>query len=392
LIDAGLPLEHPFGSDIEEILPQPLFDDIKSGKKKLNGIIFSHAHLDHFGLIERLPPNIPIYCGEASAELINLQRAFNPRKIHEFRPIFFKARKIFRIGEFVVTPYLMDHSAFDSYGFLLSAGGKNIFYSGDFRAHGRKTRALDLLKSSPLQVDVLLLEGTTVGPRSHELFPTEQELEEAFLNVIQETAGIVLVSAASMNIDRLVTIFKAATRTNRYFVTDFYTAEILKRLGRFAKLPQPSWPRVKICYSRLMRARFRKLGLNEILERQDQNAIRWSWFTHNGSRSVFLIRPNFMEEIDKFINLNGASWIYSLWPGYLESSRSLQELQSYLKEKKVRIEVLHTSGHAKISDLIRLVEIIKPNLVVPMHTFYPDDYSHFLERVRILKDGEVFTL
>jgi hypothetical protein len=37
----------------------------------------------------------------------------------------------------------MDHSAFDAYGFLISAGDKSLFYTGDFRGHGRKGKLLD---------------------------------------------------------------------------------------------------------------------------------------------------------------------------------------------------------------------------------------------------------
>jgi mRNA degradation ribonuclease J1/J2 len=62
----------------------------------------------------------------------------------------FHAHTTFRIGAFSVTPYLMDHSAFDSYGFLVCGGGKSVFYSGDFRGHGRKAGLLDRLVKSPL--------------------------------------------------------------------------------------------------------------------------------------------------------------------------------------------------------------------------------------------------
>ena len=37
----------------------------------------------------------------------------------------------------------MDHSAFDAYAFLVEAEGRSLFYSGDFRIHGRKQRVFD---------------------------------------------------------------------------------------------------------------------------------------------------------------------------------------------------------------------------------------------------------
>ena len=35
--------------------------------------------------------------------------------------------KVFQIGDFTIKPYLMDHSGFDSYAFLIKAEGKGIF-------------------------------------------------------------------------------------------------------------------------------------------------------------------------------------------------------------------------------------------------------------------------
>ena len=45
----------------------------------------------------------------------------------------------FIVGGIKITPFLCDHSAFDSYMLLFEAGGKSILYTGDFRFHGRRT-------------------------------------------------------------------------------------------------------------------------------------------------------------------------------------------------------------------------------------------------------------
>ena len=55
----------------------------------------------------------------------------------------FESGKSFWIGDIEITPYLMDHSAFDAYAFIIKSNGKSLFYSGDFRIHGRKTKAFD---------------------------------------------------------------------------------------------------------------------------------------------------------------------------------------------------------------------------------------------------------
>ena len=47
----------------------------------------------------------------------------------------------------------MDHSAFDAYGFLIEGGEKKIFYTGDFRGHGRKGSLIDRLPDSLPEID-----------------------------------------------------------------------------------------------------------------------------------------------------------------------------------------------------------------------------------------------
>lgn len=207
LLDIGLPLDYDFSDDPEAILPQPLLENLKDGNKKIDAVILSHAHLDHYGLAGMLPQRVPVYCGKASAELMAITGQMSPEKTQPLELQSFNAWETFHVGAFSVTPYLMDHSAFDAYGFLVTAGGKSLFYTGDFRGHGRKAKLLDRLTQNPPKVNALLMEGTLVGERTNELTITEPDLENEFVDVIEKTPGIVLVTASSQNIDRIVTIF-----------------------------------------------------------------------------------------------------------------------------------------------------------------------------------------
>ena len=59
-----------------------------------------------------------------------------------------------RLGPFTVTPYLVDHSAFDSYAVLVEVAGRRLFYSGDVRAHHLSIRRSMLVAQA----------GTVCGP------------------------------------------------------------------------------------------------------------------------------------------------------------------------------------------------------------------------------------
>jgi ribonuclease J len=392
LLDVGLPLDCDLSDGPDTHLPQPLFDKILNRKKKIAAVILSHAHLDHYGLAGMLPQDIPVYCGAASAELVSLSKLFDRSKNLPFEFQSYRSWQKFKIGLFTITPYLMDHSAFDAHGFLVEAGGKSVFYTGDFRGHGRKGKLLDRLIKYPPKVDALMMEGTLVGERSNETTMTESALKEKFIQVIEQTPGIVLVTTSSQNIDRLVTLFKASQKTDRMLIIDFYTAEILDRLKGYAKLPQPSWSQIQVCYPQHLARYFEKLGLNNILKRHRKNGIRWTRLNEIENNVVLLIRPGFLWDIKRFLNLKDATWIYSIWPGYFERSKPLRNLKTYLEGKGVHYEYLHTSGHAKLSDLKKLADAMAPEMIIPIHSFYPDKFKDYFPNVRLVEDGEIVDL
>jgi len=75
----------------------------------------------------------------------------------------------------------------------VEAEGKSLFYSGDFRSHGRKGNAFKwFTHNAPQHVDYLLLEGTTIG-RENKPFRTEEEIENDFVGVFQEQNKINLI-------------------------------------------------------------------------------------------------------------------------------------------------------------------------------------------------------
>src|SRR3989338_8252609 len=201
VLDGGLPLEA--GAD------EPLLPKVRGSREpdaQLLAVVISHPHQDHYGLARYLRPDLPVVIGEAARAILKAARPFSPagadfaqaRVLHDRRPL--------TIGPFVLTPYLMDHSAYDAYAILVEAGGKRLFYSGDLRGHGRKAGLFErLLRQPPQGVDVLLLEGTVIGRKAPDgRFTTEQELEKAFIEQLRAAQGLSLVWCSSQNIDRPV--------------------------------------------------------------------------------------------------------------------------------------------------------------------------------------------
>jgi ribonuclease J len=249
LLDFGLPITFEFGDAIESALPEPIFSHISTGKKKIDGLLLSHAHLDHFGLVEALPNGIPIFLGKATHELIGFNDKFTPNRAKITNQNFIEDGAPFSIGGLHITPYQIDHSAFDAFAFHITDGDKSVFYTGDFRGHGLNRDLFERLIQSPPDTDVLLMEGTVIGEREEEVFVPESEIQQQLIKICNEKKGTVFVSAPSQNIDRMISLSQAAVETGRMFIIDLYSAELFDRLRSFSsRIPQPQMDHVLLWY------------------------------------------------------------------------------------------------------------------------------------------------
>ena len=154
-----------------------------------------------------LPPGTPIYMGKLARRLIDATRVFLREERYALDFHEFSAWKPTTIGAFTITPYLVDHSAADAYAFLIEAEGKRLFYSGDFRSHGRKGELFQNLVKRPIRdIDVLFLEGTMLH-RNNDLFPDEKSVQEKIFETARQQKNISFVLSSSQNIDRVVSAY-----------------------------------------------------------------------------------------------------------------------------------------------------------------------------------------
>ena len=98
---------------------------------------------------------------------------------------------------------MVDHSAFDAHMFLIEAENKRILFTGDFRNHGFRGKALiKVLDKIIKKVDVLICEGTVLKENIQKNM-SEHELSEKAKLLLNKNKYVFVV-CASTNIDRLV--------------------------------------------------------------------------------------------------------------------------------------------------------------------------------------------
>jgi len=382
VLDVGLPLDAAPDPDLLPAVP-----GLARADESLLGVFVSHAHRDHYGLLACAGAHPRVFMGRDAARMLEAASLFWPGAsgVGDTEPL--EHRVPVTLGPFRVTPYLVDHSAYDAYALLVEADGERLLYSGDLRAHGRKGKLFEqLLREETSDLDVLLLEGTTLGRPDDETFPSETDIEMQMAAICEETPGLVLVWASAMNIDRLVTIFRAARRSGRTLILDMYTAVVLRAAGN-PRLPQAEWPEVRVYLPRSQKRTVIRAEAFELAGSFAASRIYPEHLAGAAAGSVMLFRPGMMRELEEAQCLEGDHVIYSMWTGYLGEDRQ-KPFHESLQRLAIPMDVCHTSGHAAPPDLKRLVEAFRPRAVVPIHSEVPQRYLELYDNVTLRADGE----
>lgn len=294
------------------------------------------------------------------------------------------------MGPFTITPFLVDHSAYDACAVLVEADGKRLFYTGDLRAHGRKSSLFErFVASPPPNVDVLLMEGTCIG-REDQDFPTEDDLVPRLADIFRHTKGMPLVWCSGQNIDRIVTIWKACLLADRQFIVDMYTAEILQATGN-RRLPQADWNGMRLFLPRSQKWRIKNEKAFEVVKPYYPHRIYPEHLPEAGSKSVMLFRPSMVRDMEDAGCLNEACVVCSVWPGYVGTEGNRQYLD-WVNRRRLPLHRYHTSGHASVPDLRRLRDAFAKAIAVPVHLEDRERFAGLFHGVQLHEDGEWWSI
>jgi ribonuclease J len=354
--------------------------DIEYAKNKVDALLISHPHQDHFGLMEMIGAEVPIYIGQLSLDLINATKIF--RDIGSLNGNF----KIIKSWEWItvadtfrVKPFLVDHSVPEAFAFLIEADGKRVFYSGDFRATGRKSIVyLKLIENPPENIDLLLIEGTMIGRNNH-LYPNEKSVEQAVFNIIKDQKNITFVISSAQNIDRFISVFKVCKKVHKYLIIDVYSAWILELVRKVSKgTPAIEWEEIKVFDHPGQLAKIKDKVFDEFRTRISRQRVGNSVFA-DPSHYVYFVRCPNKELVNKLRIKGTINIIYSQWEGYLKEEHKnycTDYINTLKNDPGISFHTIHTSGHAIVSDLLTIAKAINPKVIVPIHTNSPEKFKN----------------
>ena len=362
-----------FGNELsldEKYIPTNLeIEGITKGIPDCDDIVISHYHMDHLGQLTSALPEIPLYMGELSKEIAIISVEYQDKDLY-LRLLganTFRGGEAFTIGNIHIRPLVIDHSAADSYMFVIEAEGKRVLYTGDFRMHGLRHHILEKLVNTYIgEVDVLITEGTSLSRDADECISEAAVLED-ISSYIQD-GKYVFVMCSSTNIDRIMGIWQNMP-TDKVLICDAYQKKILDTVIN------------NVYYeSSLYRRHDSPLVLNK--------GPYPKYYMDHGFVSLVRGTEYFISHIKEFPK-DDVRIIYSMWTGYIEENLLLKNLLNTYPSY-----ICHASGHVSKDDLVQLIELVDPDIVIPVHTNIPEKLERIVPNrtVCVVNDNEPFII
>jgi ribonuclease J len=330
----------------------------------LLGIVFTHGHEDHIGglpyLIMQLDPHepIPIYGTPLTLGLISVKLKEHGMLGRVVQYAISEGQQA-TLGPFKVEPIAVNHSIPDAVGLVIRTPAGTLFHTGDFKfdptpVEGRTTDNQRLRQLGDEGVLVLLSDCVRVEQAGWTA--SESGVREALEQLIAAAPGRVLVTTFASNIGRLREVVRSAHKLGRKTAVVGRSMEenlrVAKELG-FMKIPDGSL-----------------IELRESNDLPPDKVVLLSTGSQGEPTSVLSRIARGDHPLVKIQPNDTVIFSASPVPGNEESvARSIDNL--FRRGARVIYQMIdprvHVSGHASREELKHLLDLVRPQYLVPLH-------------------------
>lgn len=356
-----------YGNNLDDS-PQIDLEGLTYGTPQYNAVFISHYHLDHIGAIDRVLKDIPIYIEKTTKILYDIICDFQSKPRVNVKTFAFN-KPITLLNDIKITPYLVDHSAYNSCMFVIDDGKEKALYTGDFRNNGYTGNRLLPTFEAIGKVDYLITEGTNITNDNTHIIRKESSLVNDFVRIMQKYNQVLVLMSAS-NIDRVTTLLKACNKTGHTLIEDIYMAHLTTTIFKTdnVNVPNPiSYDNVMVykpMYFNKKDKEFKDRYLN-CFKDKNNNEMLYKPFIMN-------IRTSMLGDLRMFKRkhiLTNSCLIYSMWDGYKQQ----EDIKHFLKSVKALgitiIETdIHATGHGNKSLIKEIIEITGCSKVYIIHS------------------------
>lgn len=336
------------------------YPKVKDGFTR-TAVFLSHVHLDHSSMINFLDDSINLYTSNETKKLLeglNIHRDFlfdNPNVGRDVRSINgVNFGDTIKVGDIEVALVAVDHDAYGACGMIINTPDYRIAYTGDIRLHGyRKADSLEFCKLAQ-GCDMLISEGVSVSfsdfedPIGPDQFESEKALLDAIEVIMEENPNRQMCfNYYISNIERILSIIN---KSKRQVVLEAYYAYVLKHVTGKDVL--------------FYRMDSEDYGLNRDMEVDIDTLVKdegkYFWQLTEGAMKYIGELP------DNCIYLHlDAQPLGDFDPAY----------KIFVKEftdNCIEFRRMSCSGHAYPRDLLKIIDTVKPKLLVPIHSQKPE--------------------
>lgn len=356
LIDCGVTFPGPELPGVDLVLPDIGF--ITRQLDRLKGIVITHAHEDHYGALLDLWPmlKVNVWMTPFTAGLLEAKRQ-GEVNAPEVPVTVFRAGDTFQIGPFRIEAVAVSHSIPEPVSLAITTPLGKVIHTGDWKIDpepvlGPKTDEARFRALGDEGVLALVCDSTNAMREGES--PSERAVGNGLREVIENAAGRVAVTTFSSNVGRIRAIAEAARDAGRSVLVVGRSLqrviEVAEELGYLDGLPPflsedqfehvPREHAVILCTGSQGEAR----AALAKLARQEMRSVQLA----PGDTVVFSSR---------------------VIPG---NEKAIITIKNQLIEQGVKIvedtdALVHVSGHPRRSELKRMYEWVRPQILVPVH-------------------------
>lgn len=368
LIDAGVRFAEEDMPGIDFIIPNVKW--LEDKKDKVKAMFFTHGHMDHVGAL----PFIMDKIGDPDFYAAPLTKAIVMKRYDEFKhlpPINineFKAGDEVRVSDNISVKALrISHSIPDDLCLAIKTPVGTVIHSSDFKFDDTPVNDLpadieEMEKLAEEGVLALMSDSTGAEVEGHSL--SEQDVTENLRKLFTEATGMIILGTFSSLINRVQQIITISEEFGRKVIFDGYSMktniEICKKLG-YLKMRKGT----QITMEEIYNYPHEKITVVCTGAQGEGNAVLMR--IANGEHRHIRTTKN-----DTYI------FSSSVIPGNERNVQFLKD-QLYRNGAKVfnyKMLDIHAGGHGNKEDLRKMIRLIKPKFLIPIHGQYSMMVNH----------------